>query len=80
VVALARPAPNTAPTQAKASGLDMICTMAKHEAEAQGCDDALMLDWRGQFGRGHWGQYLPRHQRRIAHPDAGFASSMASPA
>jgi len=31
----ARPAPNTAPTQAKASGLYMICTMAKHEAEAQ---------------------------------------------
>ena len=38
----ARPAPNTAPTQATASGLYMICTMAKHEAEA-GCDDALML-------------------------------------
>ena len=48
----ARPAPNTAPTQAKASGLYMICTMAKHEAEAQGCDDALMLDWRGQLAEG----------------------------
>jgi branched-chain amino acid aminotransferase len=44
----ARPAPNTAPTRAKASGLYMICTMAKHEAEAQGYGDALMLDWRGQ--------------------------------
>jgi branched-chain amino acid aminotransferase len=31
----ARPAPNTAPTQAKASGLYMICTMAKRWAEAQ---------------------------------------------
>src|SRR5229473_2795102 len=48
----ARPAPHTAPVHAKASGLYMICTMAKHEAEAQGCDDALMLDWRGQLAEG----------------------------
>ena len=40
----ARPAPNTAPTQAKASGLYMICTMAKHEAETRGRDAALMLE------------------------------------
>ncbi|HEX3863429.1 MAG TPA: branched-chain amino acid aminotransferase [Stellaceae bacterium] len=45
----ARPAPNTAPTQAKAAGLYMICTMSKHDAEAEGFDDALMLDWRGQL-------------------------------
>ncbi|HXP31315.1 MAG TPA: branched-chain amino acid aminotransferase [Stellaceae bacterium] len=45
----ARPAPNTAPTQAKAAGLYMICTLSKHDAEAKGCDDALMLDWRGQI-------------------------------
>jgi branched-chain amino acid aminotransferase len=44
----ARPAPNTAPTQAKAAGLYMICTLSKHAAEAEGFDDALMLDWRGQ--------------------------------
>lgn len=43
-----RPAPNTAPTKAKASGLYMICTMAKHAATAGGFDDALMFDWRGQ--------------------------------
>lgn len=43
-----RPAPYTAPTQAKASGLYMICTMAKHEAENRGFNDALMFDWRGQ--------------------------------
>jgi branched-chain amino acid aminotransferase len=43
----ARPAPNTAPTAAKAAGLYMICTMGKHEAEAQGFQDALMLDYRG---------------------------------
>lgn len=43
-----RPHPETAPTQAKAAGLYMICTMSKHKAEAEGYDDALMLDWRGQ--------------------------------
>jgi branched-chain amino acid aminotransferase len=48
----ARPAPHTAPTQAKASGLYMICTMSKHDAEADGCDDALMLDWRGRLAEG----------------------------
>ncbi|MCH2630259.1 MAG: branched-chain amino acid aminotransferase [Pseudomonadota bacterium] len=42
-----RPAPDTAPTQSKASGLYQICTMAKHEAEAAGMHDALMLDYRG---------------------------------
>ena len=42
-----RPAPDMAPTQAKAAGLYMICTISKHNAEAQGYDDALMLDYRG---------------------------------
>jgi branched-chain amino acid aminotransferase len=44
-----RPAPNTAPTKAKATGLYMICTLSKHAAEAEGYEDALMLDWRGQI-------------------------------
>lgn len=48
----ARPAPHTAPTMAKAAGLYMICTMSKHDAEAAGCDDALMLDWRGRLAEG----------------------------
>src|SRR3546814_19279215 len=43
-----RPAPYTAPTQAKASGLYMIATMSKHHAADRGFDDALMFDWRGQ--------------------------------
>jgi len=42
-----RPAPNTAPTRAKAAGLYMICTLSKHKAEREGFQDALMLDWRG---------------------------------
>lgn len=43
-----RPDPQTAPVHAKAAGLYMICTLSKHAAEADGWDDALMLDWRGQ--------------------------------
>lgn len=42
-----RPDPTTAPTAAKAAGLYMICTISKHEAEAEGYNDALMLDYRG---------------------------------
>jgi branched-chain amino acid aminotransferase len=42
-----RPAPDTAPTQAKAAGLYMICTMSKHNAEAKGYADAMMLDYQG---------------------------------
>ena len=43
-----RPHPETAPTASKAAGLYMIGTLSKHDAEAQGYNDALMLDWRGQ--------------------------------
>lgn len=43
-----RPAPNTAPCDAKAAGLYMICTLSKHAAERDGYADALMLDYRGQ--------------------------------
>ena len=42
-----RPAPDTAPTKAKAAGLYMICTMSKHAAEAKGYHDAMMWDYRG---------------------------------
>ena len=42
-----RPAPESAPVHAKAAGLYMICTLSKHEAEKQGFEDALMLDYRG---------------------------------
>ncbi len=43
----ARPAPNTAPVNAKAAGLYMICTLSKTDAETKGFADAMMLDWRG---------------------------------
>ena len=42
-----RPSPETIPCEAKAAGLYMICTMSKHAAEAKGCSDAMMLDYRG---------------------------------
>ena len=44
-----RPAPNTIPWDTKASGLYMICTLSKHEAEKQGYADALMLDHEGNI-------------------------------
>ena len=42
-----RPSPETIPCFAKAAGLYMICTMSKHAAEAKGCSDAMMYDYRG---------------------------------
>ena len=42
-----RPAPNTIPWDTKASGLYMICTLSKHEAEKEGYADSLMLDHEG---------------------------------
>ena len=42
-----RPSPETIPHDAKAAGLYMIATMSKHAAEAKGCSDALMFDYRG---------------------------------
>ena len=42
-----RPAPNTIPWDTKASGLYMICTLSKHEAEKEGYTDSLMLDHEG---------------------------------
>ena len=43
-----RPAPDTIPTDAKAAGLYMICTLSKHEAEKNGFTDALMMDYKGR--------------------------------
>ncbi len=44
-----RPSPDSAPTDSKAAGLYMICTLSKHEAEGRGYADALMLDYRGRI-------------------------------
>ena len=47
-----RPAPDTAPFDAKASGPYIICTMSKQFAEEKGYNDALMLDYRGFVAEG----------------------------
>lgn len=47
-----RPSPETAPCASKAAGLYMICTLSKHNAEAAGYNDAMMLDWRGYVAEG----------------------------
>ena len=44
-----RPAPDTIPWDTKASGLYMICTLSKHEAEQQGFTDSMMLDYQGNI-------------------------------
>ena len=44
-----RPAPDTIPWDTKASGLYMICTLSKHEAEQQGFTDSLMFDYQGNI-------------------------------
>ena len=44
-----RPNPNSVPWDTKASGLYMICTLSKHEAESQGFSDSLMLDHDGNI-------------------------------
>ena len=44
-----RPNPNSVPWDTKASGLYMICTLSKHEAERQGFADSLMLDHDGNI-------------------------------
>jgi branched-chain amino acid aminotransferase len=42
-----RPSPESIPWDTKASGLYMICTLSKHEAETKGYVDSLMLDHQG---------------------------------
>jgi len=42
-----KPSPNSIPWDTKASGLYMINTLSKHEAEAKGFIDSLMLDHQG---------------------------------
>ena len=47
-----RPSPDTSPSQAKASGPYIICTMSKEFAESKGFHDALMLDYRDYVAEG----------------------------
>jgi len=44
-----KPAPDSIPWDTKASGLYMISTLSKHEAEKKGYHDALMMDYQGNI-------------------------------
>jgi branched-chain amino acid aminotransferase len=44
-----RPSPESSPSGSKAAGLYIICTLAKDEALAAGCQDALMHDYKGRL-------------------------------
>jgi branched-chain amino acid aminotransferase len=44
-----KPSPNSIPWDTKASGLYMISTLSKHEAEKNGYHDALMMDYQGNI-------------------------------
>src|ERR1700722_17036923 len=44
-----RPSPESSPAGSKAAGLYIICTLAKDEALAVGCQDALMHDYKGRL-------------------------------
>ena len=46
-----RPAPDTIPWDTKASGLYMICTLSKHEAEQQGYHDLINVRSRREYCR-----------------------------
>ena len=62
-----RPAPNTIPWDTKASGLYMICTLSKHEAEQQGYTDSLMLDHEGNVAEATGANIFFKDKERNLH-------------
>ena len=62
-----RPAPNTIPWDTKASGLYMICTLSKHEAERQGYSDSLMLDHEGNVAEATGANIFFKDKNRELH-------------
>ena len=62
-----KPAPNTIPWDTKAAGLYMICTLSKHEAEAQGFTDSLMLDHEGNIAEATGANVFFKHQNGEVH-------------
>ncbi len=63
-----RPDPCTAPVHSKASGLYMISTMSKNEAEIQGYDDALLLDYRGYIAEASSSNFFVVKDSRLITP------------
>ena len=62
-----RPAPNTIPWDTKASGLYMICTLSKHEAEAKGFTDSLMLDHEGNIAEATGANVFFKDKKGVIH-------------
>ena len=62
-----RPAPNTIPWDTKASGLYMICTLSKHEAEKNGFTDSLMLDHEGKIAEATGANVFFKNEARELH-------------
>ena len=49
----------------------MICTMSKHEAEAEGYDDALMLDWEGRIAESTGSNiFIVMGRQQVTHADS----------
>jgi len=62
-----RPAPDTIPWDTKASGLYMICTLSKHEAEQKGFTDSLMLDYQGNVAEATGANIFFKDDKNVLH-------------
>jgi branched-chain amino acid aminotransferase len=62
-----RPAPDTIPWDTKASGLYMICTLSKHEAEKKGFTDSMMLDYQGNIAEATGANVFFKNKSRELH-------------
>lgn len=65
-----RPSPESAPVSAKACGLYTICTLAKHQAEAAGYHDSIMLDYRGRVAEATGANFFMVKDGEIHTPEA----------
>jgi|TARA_B100001971_G_scaffold214214_1_gene250486 branched-chain amino acid aminotransferase len=62
-----RPNPNSVPWDTKSSGLYMICTLSKHDAETQGYADSLMLDHEGNIAEATGANIFFKDKQEILH-------------
>lgn len=63
-----RPPPECAPVHAKTSGLYTISTLSKHQAEAAGYHDALMLDYQGRVSECSGANFFVVKDKKITTP------------
>ncbi|GAA2276212.1 hypothetical protein GCM10009853_032940 [Glycomyces scopariae] len=66
-----RPHPSAFPVTAKSSALYSAGTLARGEAEARGCDDALLLDWRGDLADATGANVFLRFGDELHTPEPG---------